>query len=167
MSYVFFRRGMDVVGIDENDLAIQLANHVCDEALWGKHGAVFATDDMPMISSLAELSARRRSGGLLFRRQTATDIDEIDAYKNAICIEVIEHLLDPASVVEKVVGAVTDFAIFTTPDGTDEVLGPYDHQLWTPDSFAEFLSDYDVEFLDLRPRTLSAKIYKSRSYTMT
>lgn len=156
MSYVFFRRGLEIVGIDDNTMAIQIAEKIAPMAAGGELEGALALggEDGP-------LPERYRDDQLKFRLQSGYDIDEPDAYDCAVCVEVIEHVEFPEKLVERIHNSIRDFAIITTPDGTDDEPGPYDFQIWTPDEFAEFLKDYRFEFLDLRPNTISVKLYKS------
>jgi hypothetical protein len=67
---------------------------------------------------------------------------------------------------ENVHHAIRKFAIITTPnglqpDGTMDEPGAYDYFVWSPETFADLLRGYDFEFIDLRPDTISVKLYKN------
>ncbi len=143
MSYRFFRRGPRVTGIDNNSRAIELARKVCSETLLRSPG----------------LALRAKQGELQFACRAVEEIDEEGAYDVAVCAEVIEHVERPAELVAALRRAVRHYAIITTPDGTGQQLGPYDHNLWTPESFEEFLAGYRFEWLDLRPGTIAVKLF--------
>lgn len=162
MSFAAFRRGLSVSGIDNNDLAIGLARIVCADALAGKFDAAFRSvgDAVPSPEAKAGTGAYASNGDLAFACRSAFDLDEDGTYDCAICVEVIEHVAEPAALLAKIHRAIRNFAIITTPDGTGETPGPYDHQLWTPDSFGDFLGGYRFERLDLRPGTIAVKLFK-------
>ncbi len=162
MSFAAFRRGLSVSGIDNNDLAIGLARIVCADALAGKFDGAFRSvgDDVPSPEAQARMGACAAGGDLAFACRSAFDLDEDGVYDCAICVEVIEHVAEPAVLLAKIQRAIRTFAIITTPDGTGQTPGPYDHQLWTPDSFGDFLHGYRFERLDLRPGTIAVKLFK-------
>lgn len=142
MSYRFFRRGLLVTGIDNNSRAIELARKVCGETVLHSPG----------------LGLRAKLGELQFACRGVEEIDEDRAYDVAVCAEVIEHVERPAELVAMLRRAVRHYAIITTPDGTGQEPGPYDHNLWTPESFGDFLAGYRFEPLDLRPGTIAVKL---------
>jgi 2-polyprenyl-3-methyl-5-hydroxy-6-metoxy-1,4-benzoquinol methylase len=113
----------------------------------------------------ANLSARLAQHGLLYQRQSIYYLKEESAYDYAICTEVIEHVEEPLELLNYVHRAIRKFAIITTlngllPDGSIDKPGTYDYSVWTTKTFAELLSDYNYEFLNLREGTISIKLHK-------
>ncbi len=168
ISYLFFRSGFDVVGLDTSDTAVQLANMVSDMALQKRMGAdIKAVQQTPFTEGDNDfLIERFAQGGLKYYNRSIYDFGEKDAFDYAICSEVIEHLEHPERLLEIVHGAIRKFAIITTPDGlkpdgTLDAPGPYDYHVWSPETFAGLLNGYKFEFLDLRPGTICAKLFKS------
>ena len=161
MSYMFFRHGLDTVGIDSNEFAIRIADKISAEAAAGIYDAAMAK----VMATKTGRQGSQFSGGLgdpelSFSCRSAYDLDEENKYDFAVCAEVIEHAEHPGRMLKNIHKVIRRFAIITTPDGTDEEPGPYDHQIWTPESFAEFLSGYNFETLDLRKGTIAVKLYK-------
>ena len=168
VSYLFFRSGFNVVGIDTSETGIQLAKIVCDKALKESLGTeVEDLQGTPYTKGDQGLMIERlEQGQLQFRKQSIYEFTESDAFDYAICSEVIEHLEHPEQLLENVHRAIRKFAIITTPDGlqpddTIEEPGTYDYHAWSPETFAELLKSYKFEFLDLRPGTIAVKFYKS------
>ena len=159
MSYIMFRRGLATVGIDDNLLAIEIAEKVAPMAINGVLGELFAEDALGHEED-DQLSQRFHDGQLRYRHQSGYDLNETAGYDHALCVEVIKHVEFPEKLIDRVLDSIREFAIITTPDGSGEEPGPYDHQIWTPDEFGEFLSGHRFEFLDLRPKTISVKLYK-------
>lgn len=111
------------------------------------------------------LSVRLAQHALQFQRQSIYDLKEENFYDYAICSEVIEHVEDPLELLNNVYRAIRKFAIITTPngllpDGSVDKPSTYDYHVWTPETFAELLSDYNYEFLNLRKGTISIKLYE-------
>ena len=163
MSFASFRRGLSVIGIDNNELAVGLAEIVCADAVAGKFEAAFQVVCEAALSgdAQARMSVRAAEGELSFTCRSAFDLDEDGAYDCALCVEVIEHVAEPAALLAKIHRAIRNFAIITTPDGTGETPGPYDHQIWTPQAFYDFLDGYRFEALDLRSGTIAVKLFRN------
>ena len=168
ISYLLFRLGFDVQGLDTSETAIQLARDVVDLALRKSMGAnIEDVRDTPFTAGDPQvLKNRHAQGALQFDHRSIYDLTEKDEFDYAICSEVIEHLEHPERLLENVHRAIRQFAIITTPDGLrpdgamDEP-GTYDYHVWSRDTFAELLDGYKFEFLDLRPGTIGVKLYKS------
>ena len=167
MSYLFFRLGFDVVGFDTSEVAIQLAKIVSEKAINDGMGANVAAvqGTAYTFGERANLSVRLAQHALKFRRQSIYDLKEENSYDYAICSEVIEHVEDPLELLNNVYCAIRKFAIITTPngllpDGSIDKPGTYDYHVWTPETFAELLSNYNYEFLNLRKGTIGIKLYK-------
>ena len=168
ISYLFFRSGLDVVGIDTSETGIQLAKMVSEKVLRESLGAdVKDVQETPYTEGdLGLMIERFDAGALQYSNHSIYDLTEADSFDYAICSEVIEHLEHPEQLLENVHRAIRNFAIITTPDGlqpdgTIEEPGAYDFYAWSPETFAELLKGYKFEFLDLRPDTISVKLFKS------
>jgi len=165
ISYLFFRQGFDVVGLDTSETGIGLANLVTESALRNGMGAdIESVQDTPFThGNTAELLERFDRGGLRFECQLVYDLSDKDAFDFSICSEVIEHVEFPEKLLENVHRSVRNFAIITTPnslrpDGTIDDPDKYDYHAWSPETFADLLDGYDFEFLDLRPDTIAVKL---------
>lgn len=161
MSFACWRHGLSVHGIDNNELAIDLANMVCADAAAGTHDAAFLSAGGVIADSL-----RMPPGGCAidpptFACRSAFDLHTSDGADYALCIEVIEHVPEPDRLLAQIHSLIRNYAIITTPDGTDTTPGPYDHQIWTPDGFHKFLDGYRFEPLDLRAGTIAVKLFKN------
>ena len=71
---------------------------------------------------------------------------ELKSFDYAICSEVIKHVEDPLELLNNVYRVITKFAIITTPngllsDGSADKPDTYGYHVWTPETFAELLSD--------------------------
>ncbi len=167
ISYLFFRSGFEVVGLDTSETAIQLAKIVSDMAVRESMGSdIKSVQEMPFTAGDQKpLIKRFDQGALQFHCRSIYDIAETDEFDYAICSEVIEHLEHPERLLENVHRVVRKFAIITTPDGlmpdgTIEEPGVYDYHVWSPDTFADLLHGYNFEFLDIRPGTIGIKLHK-------
>jgi len=160
MSYACWLRGMSVYGIDSNDLAIDLANVVCADAVSGNYDAAFRSAGGVIADSLRTSQAPRSTDRPAFACRSAFDLGAGDDADYALCIEVIEHVPEPERLLAKIHALIRNCAIITTPDGTGMTPGPYDHQIWTPDGFHRFLDGYHFEPLDLRAGTIAVKLFK-------
>ena len=110
-------------------------------------------------------SPRLAQHALQFQKQSIYDLKQENSYDYAICSEVIEYIEDPLQLLNNVYRAIRKFAIITKPngrfpDGSVDKPGTYDCHVWTPETFAELLSDYNYEFLNSRKGTISIKLYK-------
>tara|TARA_Y100000589_G_scaffold309787_1_gene327614 strand:- start:361 stop:1026 length:666 start_codon:yes stop_codon:yes gene_type:complete len=168
ISYLYFRSGFDVVGLDTSNTAIQLSKFVCNLALQKSMGSAISSVKNTHFTAgdRDKLIERFESGGLQFFNQSIYELSEINKFDYAICSEVIEHVEYPERLLENVNRAIRKFAIITTPnglqsDGSIDEPGKYDFHSWSPATFAQLLDGYNFEFLDLRPGTISIKLNKS------
>ena len=156
ISYMLFRRGFEVVGIDTSEFGLRLASDTCQRAVLG------AFDDALAIDHAGpHLMQRFKDGELEFRRQSIKDFNETETFDYVLCSEVIEHVPAPERLVANVQRAMRDFAVITTPDGRLDGPGPSDYQVWTPDEFQTFLTGYRIEPFAIREGTISVRLFKT------
>lgn len=168
ISYLFFRLGFKVYGLDTSQTAIQLARIVTNMALEKSIGGnIEEIHGSPFVHGENEIHKERMAQQELeFIQKSIYDICLPDTFDYAICSEVIEHLEYPDKLLKAVHTSIRKFAIITTPngllsDGSTEEPGPYDYHVWTPETFSELCRDYNIEFLDVKPGTIAIKLYKS------
>ena len=168
ISYLFFRLGCNVVGIDTSPTAIHLAKIVSQIAVQGAMGSeIKELQGMAFVQGEKELMlSRLKQGALQYLESSIYDFNEPDSFDYAICSEVIEHLEHPEQLLKNVHASIRKFAIITTPngllpDGSINLPGPYDYHVWSPETFTTLLEGYKFEFLDLKPETIAIKLYKT------
>ena len=169
ISYLFFRLGFKVYGIDTSQTAIYLASTISKMALEKSMGEnIEDVNETPFVHGDNKIHEKRiAQQELKFAIQSIYEIDQINTFDYAICSEVIEHLKYPDKLLKAVHNSIRKFAIITTPngllsDGNVDAPGPYDYHVWTPKTFAELCKDYKFEFLDIKPGTIAIKLYKNK-----
>lgn len=166
MSYLFFRSGLKVLGIDTSETGIQLAKLVSQMALTKKMGAdIKSIQGMPLtVGNQQDLMPRFEKGELAFTQTSVFDNRDANAFDYLLCAEVIEHVDNPKKLLDIIHRVTRNFAIITTPDGllpdgNMSELGPYDFNVWSKDTFTSLLEGYNFEFLDLRQGTIGIKLF--------
>ena len=166
ISYLFFRSGFKVSGIDTSETGIHLAKTVSQMALKKRMGEdINSVQGMPFTAgNHLDLMGRFEQGGLSFTQMSAFDIKGAKKFDYLLCAEVIEHVQNPEKLLDIIHRITREFAIITTPDGLlpDGKIGPpgpYDFHVWSKDSFADLLRSYQFEFLNMRPGTIGVKLF--------
>lgn len=115
------KRFANVVGIDNNLRAIELAN----------------------IKSKVLADTKN----LFFAHKAFTGLNRNVYYDYILAHEVIEHVPNPEVLLSIINGLMRKFAIITTPNKSYNKPDKYDHNMWTRKEFQELLAPYKYEFL--------------------
>jgi 2-polyprenyl-3-methyl-5-hydroxy-6-metoxy-1,4-benzoquinol methylase len=158
ISYLLFKRGFEVLGIDPNMKAIGLGmRQIVRRYAWSHPWEALRW-------RLTKQDARRELARKGLRLEVASiyDLEETSHYDYGLCHDVIEHVADPVGLVRKLMKVVDQYAIITTPNGLYHSPKEGDYQFWTPDEFALLFEGYRAELVEVNRIRICAKVF-SRS----
>jgi len=155
VTYLLFRRGLRAQGVDPNERGVQLGRraivrryqraHVLQALAWGLTGK----------DAVAEVARR----GCALTVGTVDDLPADERFDYGLCHDVIEHVPNPEALVAGLMARVTQFALFTSPNGLHRKPREYDYQFWTPESFPGLFGGRRVDLIEVTEDRLVAKVH--------
>jgi len=115
LSCCVHNKGLDVVGIDINECAIQIAR---------EKASAHCADRPPE-----------------FKVSSIFDVEN-DCYDYCVCCDVIEHVEDCQGIINKIINCAKLECVITTPDAAYYSPGNYDFRLYSVDELAGMLQQF-------------------------
>lgn len=159
MSYLLFKKGLKVTGIDPDETGITLGKQEISRQYFKERPylAPIALFQGSMIDYL-------KKQGIQLRKESIYDVPDTQKFDYAVCQEVIEHVPEPQGMLEKVSKIVTQFALFTTPNGLYQKPKEHDYNFWKPEEFVDFLGRERAELLHVDETRVFARLNIQKSF---
>lgn len=157
-SFRLYQKGLRVLGIDTNPVAIKYAEEVTEKARWQQPSLLRFAEKLGI--NLKKL-LKYRQDDLRFQVQSIYDLNPEEQFDYVLCHDVIEHVQHPEKLIERVHAATKKFAIISTPNAKTKSPRKYDYFMWLPDEFLGLFGDRKVELVYCDDKKIYAKMYKS------
>lgn len=145
IGYKIFQRGFSVLGIDNNERAIELANDTKQKKI--KELRIKRFLKLFGLFRMEEL--RIPDDDLRFEAQSIYDFSEDPKYDYVLCYEVLEHIEFPEKALEKIKKICKKKAILSIPNGEFQKIGKYDYHVWTQEEFEVILDSHGFNYTRL------------------
>lgn len=161
-SFKLFEKGLSVLGIEINPVAINQARSECKKEIFGRTRIKCFVNDLFSKYGFTDNNLIRRFSQeeLKFINMSIYDLDMPNSFDYALCHDIIEHVEYPEVLLEKVYSAIKRFCIISTPNGAYKEPKEYDFKLWTQDEFSDLLRDYDFEYVYVDKSKMYVKLKK-------
>lgn len=147
ISYKLFEHGLEVTCIDTNAYSIKLAREQFQKQIYGAFPKKIFSSFASALGLQSKLAKRYEKDQAKFINASIFDVELQEPFDYIVCHEVIEHVPNPEALLAFISQHMRNFAIISTPDTTNRPQHKLDYHSWTPQTFAELLSDYEFEFL--------------------
>lgn len=154
ISYLLFKRGFRVVGIDPNATAIDMGREeVARRYAWSRpwQALWWRLTGQNVYRALA-------LKGLRLEVSSIYELEDTVRYDYGLCHDVIEHVPDPIGLIENMMKVVGQYAIITTPNGVHQSPKDHDYQFWTPEEFVRLCEGYRMEMVEVNEIRICAKV---------
>jgi len=156
-SFMLYKKGLRVLGIDSNSEGIRLAREKTEKARWMQPRWLSFTEKLG-LNLKKTLSYRRRD--LQFRVQSVFDLTPEEKFDYVLCHDVIEHVEYPERLIESIHTVMKNFAIISTPNAKFKNPKQFDYFLWLPEEFLELFGDRKVQLVFCDDYKIYAKMSK-------
>ena len=156
IAYQLFQQGLDVTGIDPEQVGIELGY----QTIWQEY-----SKDHPLKIIWGRIryrNPRAYLNAIGFRLIVASiyDFQPASPFDYALCHEVIEHVPDPEKLIEITYRSIRNYAIFTTPNGDFNKPHEHDYQFWNADQFIKLFGQKRAVMIEHNSTRLVVRLEK-------